>query len=152
MIDIEIVKDFKDLVDRPSIFNAAQATLAYLTAPQTSSLSILITTDNQIQTLNQKYRNVEHPTDVLAFVAGHPNPEDGSIYLGDVIISYPRAEFQAGQRGHKTIEEIQLLVIHGILHLFNFDHADPKGKQAMWNAKRQILNQLKIEPQILGDR
>ncbi len=152
MIDIEIGKDFREQVERSLLLNTVKVTLAHLSAPPASSLSILITTDQQIQDLNQQYRNIDRPTDVLAFPAGHVNPEDGSIYLGDVIISYPRAAFQAEQRGHKTLEEIQLLIIHGILHLFDFDHAEPVGKQEMWNAKRQILKQLKIETDILDNR
>jgi len=152
MIDIEIIEDFKVLIDRFSVSNAAEAALAYLAVPPTSSLSILITTDQQIQALNKKYRDVDQATDVLAFPAGHSNPEDGSIYLGDVIISYQRAVSQADVQGHKTIEEIQLLVIHGILHLLHFDHADPDGKKRMWIAKDHILEKLEIGSWILEDR
>ena len=152
MIDINASKDFKGKFERSLIMNAAKVTLAYLSQPVTSSLSILITTDQHIQELNQEYRKVDHPTDVLAFPAGHSNPEDGTTYLGDVIISYPRAASQAKERGHQTIEEIQLLVIHGILHLLAFDHVDQEDKQQMWTAKRNILDQLKIDPLILSGR
>lgn len=152
MIDIEIVKAFEGKIKRQRITSAVQATLNYLSIAPTASLSILITTDQQIQELNQKYRGIDQPTDVLAFPAGHTNPEDGTMYLGDIILSYPRAEVQAAERGHQTAEEIQLLVIHGVLHLLHFDHADAAEKQEMWHVKSQILQQLNIAPQVLGDR
>jgi probable rRNA maturation factor len=152
MIDIHIPKEFKGKIKRSVIRKAAQATLTSLAVPPNACLSILITADQQIQELNQKYRRVDAPTDVLAFPAGYTNPEDGSVYLGDVILSYPRAAFQAEQRGHDPEQEVQLLVIHGILHLLDYDHADPAGKQEMWAAKRRILDQLDIGSQILDDR
>jgi probable rRNA maturation factor len=152
MIDLEIIKDFEGKIEPSLIMNAARVTLAHHGVEPTSSLSILITTDQQIQELNRNFRGFDQPTDVLAFPASHSNPEDGTIYLGDIIISLPRAAAQANQRGHPPAEEIQLLVIHGILHLLDFDHADPAGKQQMWSTKRHILDQLGISSQILEER
>ena len=152
MINIEIDKVYQDQIQRAVLKDTAEKTLTFLSVPNNTSFSIQITTDQHIQTLNRKYRHYDHPTDVLAFPAGHVDPEDGSTYLGDIIISYPRAEIQAEQRGHPAIQEIQLLIIHGILHLCGFDHADPEGTQLMWRMKRQILTQLGIDTKILIDR
>lgn len=151
MINLEIDEVFQDQVQRSFLAHAAENTLNYLSVPKNASLSIQITTDQHIQALNQQYRHYDQPTDVLAFPAGHTDPDDGTMYLGDVIISFPRAVFQAEQRGHPAIQEIQLLIIHGILHLCGFDHADPEGKQSMWYIKHQILTQLGIDTRVLTD-
>lgn len=151
MINIEIDKVYQDQIQRSILTHTAENTLNFLSVPKNASLSIQITTDQHIQALNQKYRHYDHPTDVLAFPAGHTDPDDGSMYLGDVIISFPRAEIQAEQRGHPVIQEIQLLIIHGILHLCGFDHADPEGKQSMWHMKSQILTKLGIDTRVLID-
>jgi probable rRNA maturation factor len=152
MIDIEISKGFKGKVETAWVMGAAQAALTELDVSPESALSILITTDQHIQELNRDYRQVDQPTDVLAFPSGHSNPEDGMTYLGDIVISYPRAAAQAGERGHLVAEEIQLLVIHGILHLLSYNHLDPEGKEQMWNIKQQVLEGLGVGPQVLGDR
>lgn len=151
MIDIHIEKEFQKKIQHKPLLETAENTLTHLSLPPTTDLSIQIATDQEIRTLNRKYRQVDRETDVLAFPAGHINPEDGTTYLGDIIISYPRAQFQAEQRGHSPIQEIQLLIIHGILHLYGFDHTGTEEKQAMWKMKHQILTQLGIDTRILED-
>jgi probable rRNA maturation factor len=86
-------------------------------------VSIFLTDDVDIQRLNKLYRNVDRPTDVLAFamregVDGELNPD----ILGDVVISLPRAEFQASTYGHSLEAEVSLLVSHGVLHLLGYEH------------------------------
>jgi probable rRNA maturation factor len=59
-----------------------------------------------------------------------------------VLISYPRARTQAEAGGHSTADELQLLIVHGMLHLLGYDHADPSEKEAMWAAQAEILKRL----------
>jgi probable rRNA maturation factor len=87
---------------------------------------------------------------VLSFPAGYQDPEVSTTYLGDVIVSYPRALSQAEQRGHAVREEIQLLVVHGILHLVGHDHGESKDKAERWEAQSAILEQLDISSDVLG--
>jgi probable rRNA maturation factor len=63
-------------------------------------------------------------------------------YLGDIIISLPYAARQAAAAGHKTESELQLLAVHGTLHLLGYDHAIPEEKAAMWDAQTAALTQL----------
>ena len=77
-------------------------------------------------------------TEVLAFGAqGEAGPfvaaPEAGKYLGDVIVSYPRASEQAEQLGHPAGEEMDLLVVHGILHLLGYDHATPDERAIMWS-------------------
>ena len=65
---------------------------------------------------------MDQVTDVLAFPDGSENPENGLLYLGDVVIAYPFAALQAHEAGHSPGDEIQLLVVHGLLHLLGYDH------------------------------
>jgi probable rRNA maturation factor len=151
MINLEIKKEFQDLFESSSLKLVVSSTLRHLSVPENASITILITTDQQIHQLNRDFRGVDTPTDVLAFPAGHRDPEDGTIYLGDVIISHPRASHQARQRGHPVIKEIQLLIIHGILHLLGYDHEDPEGKEQMWERQEFLLDQLGNGSEILDE-
>ena len=102
-------------------------------------LSIVLTDDANVQTLNRDYRGYDKPTDVLSFEAHEKDPETGILYLGDIIISLERASAQAERGGHPLIAETQLLVVHGVLHLLGHDHAEPEEKAKMWQHQAQIL-------------
>ncbi len=79
---------------------------------------------------------------MLSFQADELDPETGRRYLGDVIISYPRAQAQAQAGGHALPAELQLLVVHGVLHLLGHDHGAPAEKEAMWALQAEILQRL----------
>jgi probable rRNA maturation factor len=142
-IDIKVKPDFsRGLLDR-----AAKATLA-ISSQSRSDLTILLTDDEEVASLNKKYLDKASPTDVLSFPAGEIDPENGRLYLGDVIISLPRALEQAASQGHEPEAEVQLLVVHGILHLLGFDHVDPLEKARMWRLQAEILTDLGLERNI----
>jgi len=63
--------------------------------------------------------------------------------LGDVVIACPRAQEQAVEAGHPLAAEIQLLVVHGVLHLLGYDHAQPEEKAVMWARQDEILHTLR---------
>ena len=91
---------------------------------EAADLSIVITDDAKLQELNRQYLGSDMPTDVLSFPAEETDPDSGEIYLGDILISLPRASEQASAGGHPVEDELQLLVVHGALHLLGHDHAD----------------------------
>ena len=111
-------------------------------APKDATLSILLTDDEQIRSLNRDYRGFDAPTDVLSFEVHERDPETGSLYLGEIIVSMPYAAKQALQNDHPLEAEIQLLVVHGILHLLGHDHAENEEKTIMWAAQAKILSKL----------
>lgn len=98
--------------------------------------------DAQLNELNRQFRGVDAPTDVLSFEDGEIDPDSGRPYLGDVIISVSRAEAQAAAGGHALVDELQLLTIHGVLHLLGYDHADDAEKVQMWEFQTRILTEL----------
>ena len=122
--------------------NAAQETLHYTNTPSTAELTIIITDDAQLHDLNHQYRGVDAPTDVLSFPAGETDLDSGGLYLGDILISYPRALAQATEGGHPIEDELQLLVVHGVLHLLGNDHTDEAEKASMWSTQTVILDRL----------
>ena len=121
---------------------AAQAALAHESESPNADLSIILTDDARLHELNLNYLNVDAPTDVLSFPAAETDPETGARYLGDILISVPRARAQAEAAGHSLEAEVQLLVVHGILHLLGHDHARAREKARMWKAQQEILEHL----------
>ena len=109
-------------VTRAEILRRAKAMLAALQL-KNEEVSLLLTSDEQIQELNKTYRHKDRPTDVLAFAQreGEFGALAGSL-LGDVIVSIPTATRQAAQRKHDLLSEVTMLMAHGILHLLGWDH------------------------------
>ena len=122
------------------IERAAQAALMHQCTD--GDLSIVLSDDARLQKLNRDYLGVDAPTDVLSFPASETAPETGARYLGDIIISIPRAEAQAKSAGHPLEAEVQLLVVHGVLHLLGYDHAEAEEKTKMWKVQAEVLERL----------
>jgi probable rRNA maturation factor len=133
-----------------SLERAARAVLDLSAIPE-ADLSIVLVDDARIQALNRDFLAHDAPTDVLSFPADEPDPETGRRYLGDVVISLARAEEQARERGHAAEAEMQLLVVHGVLHLLGHDHAEPGEKERMWMAQAQALERLGVSPKIVHE-
>lgn len=121
---------------------AAKAALEHQSASPDSDLTVVLTDDARIQELNRDYLGIDAPTDVLSFPASETDPETGSPYLGDILISLPYAARSAAQAGHPLEAEVQLLVVHGVLHLLGHDHAKVREKARMWKAQAEILESL----------
>jgi probable rRNA maturation factor len=105
-------------------------------------LTIVLSDDTQLQQLNLEWMEVDAPTDVLSFPSDEADPDTGHRYIGDILISVERANEQASKAGHALSAEVQLLAVHGILHLLGHDHAEPEEKNRMWQAQAEILGQL----------
>jgi probable rRNA maturation factor len=84
-------------------------------------ISVTLTGNSEIQELNKKHLNRDNPTDVLSFNINE-KLEDGTFYLGDVVVNTEQAEKQAKEYGNTKEEEISELVGHGVLHLLGVDH------------------------------
>lgn len=88
-----------------------------------AELSIALVDDSEIAALNAEWRRIDEPTDVLAFPMDEPDESlPYSPLLGDVVISVERALAQAKEAGHSLEREIDVLLIHGVLHLVGYDH------------------------------
>jgi probable rRNA maturation factor len=125
------------------IEGAVSETLALQAAE--GAVTVVLSDDAQLRELNREYLGIDASTDVLSFPAAETDPETGDAYLGDVIISVPQAEVQARAAGHPLESEIQLLVVHGVLHLLGHDHAERDAKASMWAAQTEILRRLGLQ-------
>jgi len=138
MINIESNFPFSEqLLER-----AACAALTHESESLDCELSIVLTDDSRLQELNRDYLGIDASTDVLSFPASETDPETGARYIGDILISLPRAQSQADAAGHPLESEVQLLVVHGVLHLLGHDHADAEEKSRMWKAQFETLESL----------
>ncbi|HET8724454.1 MAG TPA: rRNA maturation RNase YbeY [Anaeromyxobacteraceae bacterium] len=114
----------------------ARALLAAAGRPG-AGLSILLTRDGPIRTLNRRWRGVDHATDVLSFPATDP-PGAGDD-LGDLAISLDVASRRARRAGRTLAEEVDLYLVHGILHLLGHDHVRPGEAREMARAEDALL-------------
>lgn len=120
-------------------------TLITVNGPEDAEISLLFTGDNEMLELNEKYRHISRPTDVLSFAftegSGPPPP---TPMLGDIVISLDTAIRQSQDRGHSVRREITILLIHGILHLLGYDHENVSKtkRDQMRAAERAALQHL----------
>jgi probable rRNA maturation factor len=92
-------------------------------------ISVLLTTDTQIRRLNVEFRGINRATDVLSFPP--PEPVDGTAHTaGDLAISVETAARQAEEGGHALFAELEVLLLHGVLHLAGYDHESDEGQMA----------------------
>ncbi len=119
--------------------SAAEEALKFASASPSCELSLVITGDEHIRQLNKQYLGIDAPTDVLSFPADEVDPESGNPYLGDVLIAFRFAQAQAVAAGHAVGDELQLLAVHGILHLLGYDHRQDADRIRMWAAQTDIL-------------
>lgn len=117
------------------------------------TITITLTTPNNIHKINKQYRNVDMPTDVLSFPMFEKDELDKKIenrdfehedMLGDVIISIEKVSEQAKEYGHSFERELSYMVVHGFYHLMGYDHMEEVEKQVMRTKEEKILKELKI--------
>jgi probable rRNA maturation factor len=101
----------------------------------------MLVDDAAIRELNKQYRGVDAPTDVLAFpqLEGEDLSAEGELAIGDVVISVETADRQARDQGCSLEEELDLLVVHGILHLLGYDHETPEDEQRMFQRQNELV-------------
>lgn len=150
MIVIVVQDPFQDQISEQLLCTAAEAALQLSGVSDSPSLSIRITDDAEMQDLNRRFRGIDKTTDVLSFGEDFTDPDLESRYVGDVVVSFPQAVIQAKNRGHTAAEELQLLVIHGVLHLLGFDHGTEAEKEHMWSLQGNILEEVGLKIQV-GD-
>ena len=136
-----------------SLYKAAKATLATenykrnaAEIPQSVMISLILTDDKNIHSLNRRFRNVDRPTDVLSFPlyeATEPILPESS--LGDLVISADTMTRQAAEYGHSRKRELCFLFVHGLLHLLGYDHEiSPREEKAQFDRQEEILQNLGI--------
>jgi probable rRNA maturation factor len=145
-VDVQTASRFAGEVDEELLRRVIAEALRHEGIEGEIALSVVITDDGAVRELNREFRDVDAPTDVLAFGTGEESDfvtaPGEPAYLGDVIISYPRAVIQAEEYGHSINRELALLTVHGVLHLLGYDHVDEVERTEMWARQNEILESL----------
>lgn len=105
----------------------------------TAELSVLLVDRPSMASLKEKYLGEAGPTDVLAFPMDEQAADDAPFLLGDIVICPDVAREQAAGAGATVTEEIDMLFVHGFLHLLGYDHVRPQDARAMRHRERKIL-------------
>jgi probable rRNA maturation factor len=131
-----INKQRKIKLEKSKFEKFANQALNLIDKAKEKDLTIVFVSDVKIKELNRKFRNKNHPTDVLSFPY-EPDSYDleNQNFLGDIVISAETAKRQAQQHNLTLEKEIKQLILHGILHLCGYDHETDQGQ----------MNQLELE-------
>lgn len=151
-IDIQVDESVFAAVDTEALVSAVTATLRQQEIDM-AALTVVITSDEAVRELNRDYRGIDGPTDVLSFAAREESDDAPDIalppevaaelasYLGDLVIAFSYSERQAAHFGNSITAELQLLAVHGTLHLLGYDHQEQADEDAMWAIQELILSQ-----------
>ena len=130
---------------RARILRAAKAVLEAEEVEEPCELSVLLTDDDGIHTINREFRGVDRPTDVLSFPMGDTDPETGRFMLGDMVLNVDRAAAQGEEYGHGAEHEISYLTVHSVLHLLGYDHEDEGEMKRQMRAREKVIMSI-LEP------
>jgi len=145
-IEVRVEDKFRQEVPVDLLREAALVVLEQDRMKEFCELAIIVTGDKVLRDLNLRFRGVDDSTDVLSF----PDETRGPFvsapglprYLGDIVISFPRAEEQAVTAGHSVRSELRLLVVHGVLHLLGYDDGAEQERARMWAVQAEIMKSL----------
>lgn len=126
MVKAIIKADSKYSLDRKRVKRVVAEFFKKMEVESEMEVGIMIVGDRKMKELNKKYLGVDGTTDVLSFSQTEGEeirqPQGASLYLGDVVVSWPQALIQAMERNVTVDEEIDFLVQHGLLHLMGIHH------------------------------
>ncbi len=147
--DVEYEKIINDVI--------AEA-LDYMGCPYEAEVNVVITDNEGIKEVNNEFRQIDAPTDVLSFplieyeaegdfsaideeeAEDYFNLETGELMLGDIMISVEKVKEQAMAYGHSKERELAFLTAHSMLHLFGFDHMEDDERERMEAKQEEILS------------
>ncbi|MGB8643750.1 MAG: rRNA maturation RNase YbeY [Anaerolineae bacterium] len=139
-IDIIVEPEFTRRIVRSGLRGIAMRVYRAERISRQRGLAIAIVGDKTMRQLNRDFHGVDAPTDVLSF------PADDDESLGDIVISYETAKVNARAAHWRTRDELELLVVHGILHLLGYDDIEPEERARMWKRQEKIMGR-KINPE-----
>ena len=155
-IDVQIFPAFARRLSKAWLREVAEQVLVTQCEGRSLNISLVIADDETVHNLNLEYRDLDETTDVLAFPLwesrGNETPDaDGFVLpseeatpVGEIVISYPQAARQAREGKRLIRAEMALLIVHGVLHLLGYDHADAKQENHMWARQDQVLAKIPI--------
>ena len=126
--------------------NLLKKTLKHLSLNFDPYLSVTIVDNAYIHEINKTYRHIDRPTDVISFAFLDDNPKRDELFksgqmvvLGEIYISFEKAQEQALSYGHSLDRELKFLFVHGLLHLLGYDHMKKEDEEIMFRLQDEIL-------------
>ena len=153
---VQVFDVFRRRISNSWLTKTLESTLDLSDDRKSFAVSLVISDDETIQRLNLEYRGMDEPTDVLSFLLwdncdSTTNISEEFVYpetnfnkYGEIVISYPRAIFQARQRKDTVKSEIRMLIVHGTLHLMGYDHDRFDNEIEMWSRQEELLATLTL--------
>lgn len=148
LMNNEILKDYEDVFEK-----ILKKVKKELKVKGKLGMSVTLCDNSHIRELNKTYRKKDIPTDVLSFAIEDDENEEllkvmkklSSVReIGDIIISYEKAQEQANEYGHSLKREMCFLFTHGVLHLLGYDHINKTDEEKMFGLQKKILEDMKI--------
>jgi probable rRNA maturation factor len=141
-MNIELTNLTKRDCDESALHSVAQFSLSAMGIHVDSELSITLVDEKEMSDLHMRWMDEDGPTDVLSFPMDEMKPHSaaqGPGMVGDVVLCPDYAAQQAATAGHSLGEELELLTVHGILHLLGYDHREEIEKEAMFGLQEELL-------------
>ncbi|MDR3202195.1 MAG: rRNA maturation RNase YbeY [Bifidobacteriaceae bacterium] len=143
-MSIEILNETEARLDPLEFAELARFVLDSLNVHPQAELAVTFVDTDTISQLHERWLGEPGPTDVISFPMdeirpGEPDEPSESGMLGDVVVCPEVAREQAKTAGHTAVEEMELLTVHGILHLLGFDHAEAEDERVMFDLQRRLL-------------
>jgi probable rRNA maturation factor len=153
-VSVEINNESGMAADEDALRELAQYVIGQMETHPLADLSMLLVDEAHMTNLHEKWMDEPGPTDVLSFPMdelrphsmagpnrsrGRDSDEPEPVLLGDVVLCPKVAAVQARQHGHSTQAELELLTVHGVLHLLGYDHADPEEEAEMFGLQNELL-------------
>ncbi|HEX2923617.1 MAG TPA: rRNA maturation RNase YbeY [Chloroflexota bacterium] len=153
VVEWEVEEPLEGKVNRGFLEGVVREALAGRNLNGLLAVGLTITDDEGIRELNRDHRGLDSATDVLSFPLQQydapekpsiqfPQPPGEPLPLGDIVVSYPRAEEQAHSYGHSLDRELAFLVVHGIMHLMGYDHEVATDAEKMRAEEEAVLGRL----------
>lgn len=144
-VQLQIAPSWNQRVEPARIRRAVRAVIEAEGVRDDAEVSIVIVDDDEMTRMHEAYRDEQGTTDVLSFPFEAPAVAAESAYLGDIVICYPQAERQAEEEGHTPDDELDLLTVHGMLHLLGYDDETDDARSEMWVRQAEILGRLGLD-------
>lgn len=147
-MSIFVADEQSEPVDLPAIRALAELVLAEEGYPADTEVTLLLVTDSEMGSYNQRFLDRDGPTDVLAFPVEDLKPgvvpevdvNGPPLLVGDIIVAPRYISRQAVEHGVSFDDEMSLMVTHGLLHLLGYDHQSDDEAEAMEQREREILS------------
>jgi probable rRNA maturation factor len=159
-VSVEINNESGMAADEDALRELAQYVIGQMETHPLADLSMLLVDEAHMTNLHEKWMEEPGPTDVLSFPMdelrphsmagpnrsrGRDGDEPEPVLLGDVVLCPQVAAVQARQHGQSTQAELELLTVHGVLHLLGYDHADPEEETEMFGLQNELLRDWRLE-------